>query len=80
MSLIKIDQEKRLAKLDLDARSKRDGLFTDLSSLFERNASETRLGLTPTDSIESLDACAQALRDITKQEGFPTNIDWPPMP
>lgn len=59
------------------ARSKRDSLISDMSWRYERHASELRLGIEVTDSIESLDTYAQALRDITEQGGFPTVINWP---
>lgn len=59
------------------ARLKRDSLISDMSWRYERHASEIRLGIDVTDSIESLDSYAQALRDITEQGGFPTVINWP---
>ena len=67
-------------ELATTARTKRDQMIGDISYRYERFASESRLFLETTDSIEALDKYAQALRDITKQEGFPTNIEWPPMP
>ncbi|MGO2354626.1 MAG: phage tail assembly chaperone [Marinomonas foliarum] len=68
------------AELSTTARTKRDQLLGEVSKRYDRYASESRLGLETTDSIESLDTYAQALRDITKQEGFPTTIEWPALP
>ncbi len=62
------------------ARSKRDSLISEMSWRYERHASEIRLGIETTDSIELLDQYAQALRDITEQEGFPSVIEWPEAP
>lgn len=59
------------------ARLKRDSLITAMSWRYERHASELRLGIEITDSIEALDQYAQALRDITDQGNFPLVIDWP---
>lgn len=67
-------EDEALATL---ARSTRDSLISDMSWRYERHASELRLGIEVTDSIESLDTYAQALRDITEQGGFPTVINWP---
>jgi hypothetical protein len=44
-----------------------------------RHQRELRLGITPTDSIESLDKYMQDLADITKQSD-PFNISWPEKP
>lgn len=67
-------------QLAATARAKRDTLLNVFSWRYERYASEIRLEMDTTDAIESLDTYAQALRDITKQEGFPTAIDWPTVP
>lgn len=64
-------------ELSSAARLKRDSLISDMSWRYERHASELRLGIDVTDSIESLDTYAQALRDITEQDVFPTVINWP---
>ena len=58
-------------------RSKRDKLFVGLQKRVARYHSQVRLGVTPTDAREDLDNEAQALRDITEQEGFPYDVQWP---
>jgi len=60
-----------------EARSKRDSLLAGISWRYERYERETRLTMTPTDNIETLDTYAQALADLPEQEGFPTTINWP---
>lgn len=67
-------------QLSVSARAKRVSLISEMSWRYERHASEIRLGIETTDSIEALDEYAQALRDITEQEGFPSVIDWPEAP
>ncbi len=67
-------------ELASSARLKRDSLISEMSWRYERHASEIRLGIETTDSIELLDQYAQALRDITEQEGFPSVIEWPEAP
>lgn len=78
-ALLEDPPEPELTDEDLAsaARLKRDSLISEMSWRYERNASETRLGLESTDSIETLDQYAQALRDVTEQEGFPSEINWP---
>ncbi|SBS30423.1 hypothetical protein MSP8886_01808 [Marinomonas spartinae] len=66
-----------VTELAAAARAKRNAWLSAISWRYERHASELRLGINVTDSIESLDTYAQTLRDITEQEGFPTTIDWP---
>jgi len=66
-----------VTELAAAARAKRDAWLSAISWRYERHASELRLGIDVTDSIENLDTYAQTLRDITEQEGFPTTIDWP---
>lgn len=63
------------AKWD-EIRNVRGKLLSQLDWRFIRYQSQVRLGLTTTDSIEALDAYAQALRDITLQSD-PDNIVWP---
>ena len=64
-----IDQEA-LAFLTSQERRIRDGLLkeTDLWGLADYPASQAQLDYR------------QALRDITDQAGFPTNITWPIKP
>ena len=58
-------------------RVRRTRLIQELDWRYLRNAREVRLNLTPTDDITKLDAYAQALADIPKQSGFPTEVEWP---
>jgi len=58
-------------------REIRDSTIKSLSWRYERNARETRLGLTTTDNIADLDAYAQALADVPQQTGFPKVVEWP---
>lgn len=58
-------------------RAKRAKLFDQLRDLVDRHHSQVRLGKEPTDSLESLDNIAQALRDVTEQPGFPYDVQWP---
>ena len=61
-------------------RAERDARIGAVAWRFERHASEVRLGLEPTDDIMTLDAYAQALRDVPAQPGFPETISWPVEP
>jgi hypothetical protein len=72
-----LSNEELLEQHALAVRVKRDSLISSFSWRYERYASELRLGIETTDSIELLDQYAQALRDITDQEYFPSVIDWP---
>ncbi len=62
-----------------EVRSQRDHILSQLDWRFLRHQSQTRLNITPTDSIENLDTYAQELRDITLQSD-PYNIVWPISP
>jgi hypothetical protein len=62
-----------------EIRSQRDYMLSLLDWRFLRHQSQIRLNITLTDSIESLDTYAQALRDITLQSD-PYNIVWPTAP
>lgn len=62
-----------------DVRSQRDHMLSLLDWRFLRHQSQTRLNITLTDNIETLDTYAQALRDITLQSD-PYNIVWPTAP
>lgn len=57
-------------------RQTRDELMSNFEWRYTRYDREVRLNVTPTDTIESLDAYMQALADITKQED-PFHIIWP---
>lgn len=78
------DKSEQELELELErkwqeVRSQRDYILSLLDWRFLRNQSQTRLGIIPTDNIESLDTYAQALRDITLQSD-PHNIVWPTSP
>lgn len=55
-----------------DAREKRNFLL--------RESDWSQAGDVPEKIRESYKVYRQALRDITKQEGFPENIEWPKKP
>jgi hypothetical protein len=58
------------------AKEKRNLLLTD-SDWTDTLSSKTRLG---DDLYNAWQAYRQALRDLTKQEGFPQNVVWPTKP
>jgi hypothetical protein len=60
-------------------RALRDSMISSFDWRILRHQRELRLGITPTDSIESLDKYMQDLADITKQSD-PFNIVWPQKP
>jgi hypothetical protein len=60
-----------------EVRAKRDRLIAKEDWRYTRYNSEARQGLPPSDDIKALDAYVQALRDISAQEGFPWNVEWP---
>ena len=74
-----LELELELERKWQEVRSQRDYILSLLDWKFLRNQSQTRLNITLTDSIESLDTYAQALRDITLQSD-PYNIVWPTAP
>lgn len=55
-------------------RTKRDRLIAETDYLVLID-----YPITP-EKLELVKTYRQLLRDITKQPGFPTTIDWPPMP
>lgn len=63
-----------------ELRARRDSLIAAVAWRYERHAREVRIGLTPTDSLVTLDAYVQSLADLTKQAGFPDSITWPVAP
>ena len=62
--------ERRRDYRILELRNARKQAFAKMDAKFLRNASEVRLGLTPTDNIEDLDAKAQELRDVTSLDNI----------
>jgi hypothetical protein len=59
-------------------RNMRDKMLAAVDWRYLRLASQLRLGVATSDTIEQLDAYAQALRDVTQQTD-PLNIQWPVM-
>lgn len=73
MALVEVPEAKREIRKDFrlkTLRKKRKEAFAKLDAKFIRNASEVRLGNTPTDNIEDLDAKADSLRNITEAENI----------
>tara|TARA_R110000772_G_scaffold120771_1_gene227046 strand:- start:1253 stop:1762 length:510 start_codon:yes stop_codon:yes gene_type:complete len=62
--------ERRRDYRILELRNARKQAFAKMDAKFLRNASEVRLGITPTDNIEDLDAKAQELRDVTNLDNL----------
>lgn len=62
------------------ARKERDLKIRDVEWRVRRHSDEVALGLTPTEEIIPILQYIQALRDITRQPGFPTEIQWPEIP
>jgi hypothetical protein len=60
----------------VEIRRQRDQLMADFEWRYIRYERQIRLGITPTDSLENLDAYMQALADVTSQEDL-NNIVWP---
>jgi len=60
-------------------RAQRSMLLNKMQWRLDRWSRETRMGLTPTDDINELDAYFQALADITKQAD-PNSVVWPEIP
>lgn len=56
-----------------EIRSKRNALLSDCDWMFS-------LTDRPVANKEAWATYRQALRDITKQEGFPSNVIWPTRP
>ena len=65
-----------LEKLTAEATGKRNILLVE-SDWTDTFSSKTRLG---DDLYNAWQAYRQALRDLTKQEGFPQNVVWPTKP
>ncbi len=62
------------------ARQKRDGLITAIQWRLSRYENQMAQGISPNDTADQYKAVlvyVQALRDLTKQAGFPATITWP---
>lgn len=71
--LVDVPEAKRELRKDFrlnELRKKREAAFAKLDAKFLRHASEVRLGLSTTDTIEDLDAKAEALRNVTDVENL----------
>lgn len=64
--------EELHAQADSEARTFRDSLLT--------RSDWTQLPDVPSETKEAWAAYRQALRDITKQTGYPYEINWPTVP
>lgn len=64
--------EELHAQADSEARTIRDSLLT--------RSDWTQLPDVPSETKEAWAAYRQALRDITKQTGYPYEINWPTVP
>lgn len=64
--------EELHAQADSEARTFRDSLLT--------RSDWTQLPDAPSETKEAWAAYRQALRDITKQTGYPYEINWPTVP
>lgn len=75
------DAEKtiKMAAQWKEVRTTRDNLIANVEWRISRYSSQTRLGIIPTDDINTIDEYINNLRDITKQED-PFNIVWPQNP
>ena len=68
------------ALLAMSMRQDRDARIHAVRWRIERHQDEILLGITPTEPLEPIAQYIQALRDVTKQEGFPNEISWPEVP
>jgi hypothetical protein len=69
-----------LVELSASVKLKRDSLITAIEWRRSRYKDEVSLGLEPTEALQPILEYIQALRDITKQERYPTEITWPEVP
>lgn len=61
----------------LQIRQQRDALIKDIEWRYARHARNARTGAPQQDDLFTLDAYVQALADVTKQTGFPWDVQWP---
>jgi hypothetical protein len=71
-----IDTEQLISQV----KAQRDYLISQVEWRRSRHNDEVSLGLEPTEPLLPILEYIQALRDITKQEGFPKTINWPEVP
>lgn len=83
---ITFSYEQDLAALGATLRTERDRRIQAVAWRIERNLSEVRQGLAPTDDLADIDGYVQALRDMPELEGWPWSgpsdpaIPWPVEP
>lgn len=70
-------EERNLESEWNDIRAERDKRIKDFEWRYSRSQREIRMGLKPSDSIETLDRYIQALADITTQVDDPREVVWP---
>jgi hypothetical protein len=69
-----------LVELETSVKAQRDSLISAVEWRRSRYQDEVTLGLEPTEALQPILEYIQALRDVTKQEGFPSQINWPTAP
>jgi hypothetical protein len=67
-----------LQEIEKVIRRQRDALIESVMWRYQRYEREIRMGKVPvSDDIEQLDRYVQALADISLQENFPYEVNWP---
>lgn len=77
---IAIIPEKTVEQQANSVRKKRNSLIEEITWRKERYYDELSLDIAPTEDIIPILKYIQSLRDITEQEGFPTNVTFPEIP
>ena len=67
-------------RMENEAKAQRDSLISAIEWRRSRNRDEVALGLPPTEPLLPILKYIQALRDITKQAGYPSEVVWPTIP
>ena len=78
-----LNPKPTLEQLSADVRNKRDSLLLSSQWLVQRHRDQLESGITTiltADEYAALLQYRQDLRDITKQIGFPNEINWPELP
>lgn len=73
---LKIIEEINIEKLTIETKTKRNLLILE-SDWTDTLSAKSRFG---DDLYNAWQAYRQALRDLTKQEGYPQNVVWPTKP
>ena len=74
------DEPPTAEQLADTVRAERDRLIESVRWRIERHNDELALGIEPTEALEPLLQCVQALRDVPQQTGFPEAVEWPQYP